>query len=221
MLKGVIFDMDGVLVNNMAVHFRAFAAMAERYNLQAEEGVDFSHLNGRGNDDIITALFPAELVAEKGIKALADEKEALYREIYAPEIVPTAGLVSLLGELKEAGLRCAVGSSGPRENVEFVLRECHIEPYFDVRISGDMVTRCKPDPEIFLTAAQQLGLEPSECLVFEDAISGVRAAKAAGMRVIALTTTHSREQLLAEGAEIVANDFTTIGIKDIRSLYEE
>lgn len=221
MLKGVIFDMDGVLVNNMAVHFRAFAAMAERYNLRAEEGADFSHLNGRGNDDIIVALFPADLVAEKGVQALADEKEALYREIYAPEIVPTKGLVRLLGELKEAGLRCAVGSSGPRENVEFVLRECHIEPYFDVRISGDMVTRCKPDPEIFLTAARRLGLEPNECLVFEDAISGVRAAKAAGMRVIALTTTHTREQLLAEGAEIVAEDFTTISIEQICSLYEE
>lgn len=213
--------MDGVLVNNMAVHFRAFAAMAERYHLRAEEGVDFSHLNGRGNDDIITALFPAELVAQKGVQALADEKEALYREIYAPEIAPTAGLVRLLGELTGAGLRCAVGSSGPRENVDFVLRECHIEPYFEVRISGDMVTRCKPDPEIFLTAAHRLGLEPSECLVFEDAISGVRAAKAAGMKVIALTTTHTREQLLREGAEIVAEDFTTISMEDIHSLYKE
>lgn len=213
--------MDGVLVNNMAVHFRAFAAMAEHYNLRAAAGVDFSHLNGRGNDDIITALFPAELVAQKGVQALADEKEALYREIYAPEIAPTAGLVRLLGELTGAGLRCAVGSSGPRENVDFVLRECHIGPHFEVRISGDMVTRCKPDPEIFLTAAHRLGLEPSECLVFEDAISGVRAAKAAGMKVIALTTTHTREQLLKEGAEIVAEDFTTIGMEDIRSLYKE
>ena len=213
--------MDGVLVNNMAVHFRAFAAMAERYNLSTEKSVDFSHLNGRGKDDIITALFPAELVAEKGIQALADEKEALYREIYAPEIVPTAGLVQLLGEITGAGLRCAVGSSGPRENVDFVLRECHIEPHFRVRISGDMVTRCKPDPEIFLTAAQKLGLEPSECLVFEDALSGVRAAKAAGMRVIALTTTHTAEELRKEGAEIIAKDFTTINLDTIRSLFEE
>ena len=148
MVKGVIFDMDGVLVNNMSVHFEAFAAMAERYNLTAEEGVDFTHLNGRGNDDIIGALFPPHIIAEKGVEALAAEKEALYREIYAPKIAPVAGLRELLAEICDAGLRCAVGSSGPRVNVDFVLDRCAIEPYFDVRISGDMVTRCKPDPEI-------------------------------------------------------------------------
>lgn len=219
MVKGIIFDMDGVLVNNMAVHFQAFAAMAERYNLSAEEGVDFTHLNGRGNDDIITALFPAEIIAAKGIQALADEKEALYREIYAPTITPNKGLITLLNDIHKAGLRCAVGSSGPRENVEFVLRKCNIEPFFEVRISGDMVTHCKPNPEIFLSAATQLGLEPSECLVFEDAISGVTAAKVAGMKVIALTTTHTRRQLEEVGAEMIVDDFTPITLDTIFTLY--
>lgn len=83
-----------------------------------------------------------------------------------------------------------------------------------------MVTRCKPDPEIFLTAASRLGLEPSECLVFEDAISGVKAAKAAGMKVIALTTTHSRQQLKEAGAEIVVEDFSPITLDIIFVLYE-
>lgn len=212
--------MDGVLVNNMAIHFQAFAAMAERYHLSAEEDVDFTHLNGRGNDDIITALFPAELVAAKGVKALADEKEALYREIYKPSIKPTAGLMELLQNLRNAGIPCAVGSSGPRENVAFVLRECHIEPFFEVRISGDMVTHCKPNPEIFLTAAKALGLAPEECLVFEDAISGVMAAKAAGMKVITLTTTHTREQLQEAGAELVVEDFTHVTLNTIFDLYE-
>lgn len=218
MIKGVIFDMDGVLVNNMAVHFEAFAAMAERYNLTAEQGADFTHLNGRGNDDIIKALFPAELVAARGVESLAAEKEALYREIYAPTIRPTAGLRELLAELKEGGIRCAVGSSGPKENVAFVLEKCEIEPYFEVRISGDMVTRCKPDPEIFLTAAAKLGLRPEECLVFEDAISGVMAAKAAGMRVIALTSTHTREQLSAHSPERIVEDFTSLSLADIVAL---
>lgn len=221
MVKGIIFDMDGVLVDNMDVHFRAFAAMAERYNLKAAEGVDFTHLNGRGNDDIITALFPAEIVAAKGVKALGEEKEALYRQIYAPTIAPMAGLTQLLEKLQEEGIWCAVGSSGPRANVDFVLQECHIEPYFCVRISGDMVTRCKPDPEIFLTAANALGLEPSECLVFEDAIAGVRAAKAAGMKVIALSTTHRREQLQEAGADLITENFLDIDLPLIASLHKE
>lgn len=218
MIKGVIFDMDGVLVNNMAVHFEAFAAMAERYNLTAEESVDFTHLNGRGNDDIIGALFPPHIIAEKGVEALAAEKEALYREIYAPKIAPVAGLRELLAEICGAGLRCAVGSSGPKLNVDFVLDKCAIEPYFDVRISGDMVTRCKPDPEIFLTAASRLGIAPEDCLVFEDAKAGITAAKAAGMKVIALSTTHTREQLEVATPDLIVEDFTTLSLDRILSL---
>lgn len=220
MIKGVIFDMDGVLVNNMAVHFEAFAAMAERYNLKAEEGVDFSHLNGRGNDDIINALFPRELVEAKGVEALAAEKEALYREIYAPKIRPTEGLHELLRSLAEVSIRCAVGSSGPRVNVEFVLEKCNIAPYFQVVISGDMVTRCKPAPEIFLTAAERLGLKPEECLVFEDAISGVKAARAAGMKVITLTSTHTLEQLAQAEPDMIIDDFRAISLPQIQALAE-
>lgn len=218
MVKGVIFDMDGVLVNNMDIHFQAFAAMAERYNVTAKEGYDFTKLNGRGNDDIINALFPAELVAEKGVEGLAAEKEAVYREIYAPTIAPVAGLRELLAEIRTAGLKCAVGSSGPKLNVDFVLDKCGIEPYFDVRISGDMVTKCKPNPEIFLTAAEKLGLAPDECVVFEDALAGVAAAKAAGMKVITLTTTHKRHQLEEANPNLIVEDFTAVNLDTIRSL---
>jgi beta-phosphoglucomutase family hydrolase len=215
MIKGVIFDMDGVLVNNMAVHFKAFAAMAERYNLKAEEGADFSHLNGRGNDDIINALFPRHIVEAKGVEALAAEKEALYREIYAPTIKPTEGLVELLEQQHKAGIPCAVGSSGPRVNVDFVLEKCGIAPYFSAIISGDMVTHCKPDPEIFLTAASKLGVAPCDCLVFEDAISGVMAARAAQMKVITLTSTHTREQLIEAAPDRIVEDFREVSLQDI------
>lgn len=88
MIKGVIFDMDGVLVNNMAVHFKAFAAMAERYNLTIEPGADFTHLNGRGNDDIINALFPAELVAARGVESLAAEKRPSTARFTPPPSAP-------------------------------------------------------------------------------------------------------------------------------------
>lgn len=211
MIKCVIFDMDGVLVDNMAIHMEAFRQMVLRYNLSEGEDNDFAYLNGRGNEDIVRALFPAEIVEAKGAEALGQEKEALYREIYAPTIAPVAGLKELLQALRRGGYRCAVGSSGPKENVAFVLDRCDIEEFFEVRISGDMVTRCKPDPEIFLTAAERLGAEPSECLVFEDSASGIEAARRAGMEVIALATTHSAEHLTKHAqAERIINDFTEL-----------
>ena len=209
MIKGAIFDMDGTLVDNIKIHFQAFAEMSKRYNVAAEAGGDFSQLNGRGNEDIITALFPAWLIEQKGVEGLGREKEEVYREIYAPIIEPTNGLVSFLERLRTEGFICAVGSSGPRENVDFVLDKCGIRDYFEVLISGDMVTRCKPDPEIFLMAASRLGLQPEECVVFEDSVSGVAAAKAAGMKVVAVTTTHTAEELTTHiTPDLIVPDFS-------------
>ena len=201
--------MDGTLVDNIKIHFQAFAEMRARYNLTDDLSLDFCKLNGRGNEDIITALFPAWLIEQKGIDGLGREKEEVYREIYAPTIRPTEGLVPFLERLRAEGLVCAVGSSGPRENVDFVLDKCGIRDYFEVCISGDMVTRCKPDPEIFLTAASRLGLQPEECVVFEDAVSGIAAAQAAGMKVVAVTTTSSAEELTAHVVpDLIVKDFT-------------
>lgn len=201
--------MDGTLVDNIKIHFQAFAEMSKRYNVAAETGGDFSQLNGRGNEDIITALFPAWLIEQKGVEGLGREKEEVYREIYAPVIEPTNGLVPFLERLRAEGFVCAVGSSGPRENVDFVLDKCGIRDYFEVLISGDMVTRCKPDPEIFLMAASRLGLQPEECVVFEDSVSGVAAAKAAGMKVVAVTTTHTAEELTAHiTPDLIVPDFS-------------
>lgn len=201
--------MDGTLVDNIKIHFLAFAEMSKRYNIVAETGGDFSHLNGRGNEDIITALFPAWLIEQKGVEGLGREKEEVYREIYAPIIEPTNGLVPFLERLRTEGFICAVGSSGPRENVDFVLDKCGIRDYFEVLISGDMVTRCKPDPEIFLMAASRLGLQPEECVVFEDSVSGVAAARAAGMKVVAVTTTHTAEELTTHiTPDLIVPDFS-------------
>mgnify|MGYP000077287774 CR=1 FL=1 len=157
MIKGAIFDMDGTLVDNTPVHIRAFEIFCERYGIR-DWKEKLGQAYGMGNDDIMKLIMPAEVIREKGLAALAEEKESIYREIYAPEIVPMPGLTDLLQRLRDAGIRCAVGSSGYKPNVDFVLEKCRIEPYFDARISGDMVSRCNPDPEIYLTAAAALGL---------------------------------------------------------------
>ena len=132
--------MDGVLVNNTRAHVRAFEIFCKRYGVE-EWQRKLQTSFGMGNDDIMRQILPEEIIREKGLKALGEEKEAIYREVYAPEIRPVRGLVDLLEELRRRGIPCAVGSSGCRENVDFVLSNCGITDYFSCIVSGDRVTR--------------------------------------------------------------------------------
>ena len=210
-IKGALFDMDGVLVDNMRIHSEAFGILCKRYGANNYTG-SISHFAGRSNEEIMRALFPPEVVERYGWQALSDEKEAIYRELYAAQIKPAKGLVTFLKQLTGNGIRCAVGSSACRLNVEFVFERCGIGPYFSAVVSSDIVTRCKPDPEIYLKAAEALHLEPAECVVFEDALAGIEAGRRAGMKVVALATSLSHEELTAAGASLVIDDFTQIDL---------
>ncbi len=217
MIKGVLFDMDGVLVDNMDAHAAAFERFCEQFGCENVTERLYK-CAGMGNDQIMDIMLPAEVVAKRGKTSLSAEKEAIYREIYAETIVPIAGLKELLEELKSQGLKCAVGSSGCKENVEFVLERCGLAEYFDGLVYCDMVSHCKPDPEIYLTAAKQLGLEPSECLVFEDAYVGIESARNAGVaKVIALATTVTKAELQANSDpdEIITDFRELLGRKQL------
>lgn len=207
-LRGAIFDMDGTLVDNSAVHVRAFALFCERYGV-SDWQEKLQSAFGMGSDDIMRMILPETVIRERGLKALADEKEAIYREIYAPEIRPVEGLRELLEALRAVGVRCAVGSSGCKQNVDFVLEKCGIAEFFDVVISGDMVTHCKPDPEIYLTAAHELGLQPAECAIFEDAKAGIEAAdRARAGRIVVIATTLAPDVIRTEtAADLIVEDF--------------
>lgn len=215
MIKAAIFDMDGTLVNNTEAHIRAFEIFCNRYHV-TDWREKLSSAFGMGNDDIMRLIMPEELIRERGMKSLGDEKEALYRELYAPDCRPVAGLGALLDRLHGLGIRCAVGSSACRANVDFVLERCGITRYFESVTCGDMVTRCKPDPEIYLTAARALGLRPEECMVFEDAKSGITAAHRAGAGcIVALTTTISRTEIEQLGyADRIIDDYRELAAAD-------
>lgn len=217
MLKGVIFDMDGVLVDNREAHIDAFAIFCERNGVPFERAT-LERYFGMGNDEIMPILLPAELIRRKGLDALAEEKEAIYREIYAATIEPVRGLVGFLHALRGAGIRTAVGSSGMKKNVDFVLERCGIADLFDAVVNGDMVTRRKPDPEIYLEAARLLGLEPSECVVIEDSLAGIESGHRAGSRVIALTTTFPREKVSTAHPEMIVADFTSLTPESVRAV---
>lgn len=211
--------MDGVLVNNLEIHRQAFAEFFRRYGVERTFD-ELSRVFGKGNDDIMGELMPADVVERVGIRQLGYEKEAIYREIYAPIITPQPGLLAFLAECEREGLRSAVGSSGYKANVDFVLDKCNIRRYFEATVAGDEVTRCKPDPEIYLTAAAKLGLDACECIVFEDAEAGIEAAKRAGMKVVALATTFDREFLATTDADMIIGDFRDISVEQLRTLVE-
>lgn len=218
MIRGVLFDMDGVLVDNTAAHVRAFKEFAARHSITVHPE-QLVHLFGYGNKEFMQAIMDKEIIDRYGIDALADEKERIYRETYASEIHPMTGLLTFLDDLAAHGILCAVGSSGPRANVDFVLERCNMAQYFQALVSGNDVTRCKPDPQIYLKAAAALGLAPSACVVIEDSINGIRAAEAAGMPAIAITTTEQRSTLeKLPNVRLIIDDFTSLSAKRIAEL---
>ncbi|MFI3321358.1 MAG: HAD family phosphatase [Rikenellaceae bacterium] len=213
-IKGVIFDMDGVLVDNSDIHIEAFVLFCKRHGISAD--LDYLRtLFGMGNEEIMPRVFGKELTNDE-ISQYAEEKEEVYREIFAERIEPLKGLVDFLKEIKSKGIKIAVGSSGMAKNVNFVLEKCGIASYFDAIANGDMVERAKPDPAVFLIAADLLNLSPSQCVVFEDSFAGIQAARSAGAKVVAVATTYPRER--HNDYDMIIDDFSQITYCDLEKL---
>ena len=216
-LKGVIFDMDGTLVDNLAYHFLAFDEYVKREGFTLLEPVSLK-INGMHSNDIFPLLLGDEVVAKYGLDRLNREKEEVYRDMYRSKIAPIAGLMELLQSAKKAGVKCAIGSSGCRENVEMIVEGLGIADLIDASISGSDVTHGKPHPEIFIKAYEALGLKAEECVVVEDAVNGIVAGVAAGCKCIAVTTTASAETLSEAGASMCFADYSTVTIEQINEL---
>lgn len=220
MLKGLLFDMDGTLVDNLAYHFMAFEEYAKREGFTLLEPLSLK-VNGMHSNDIFPLLLGDEVVAKYGLDRLNREKEEVYRDMYRPHIKPIAGLMELLHEAKKAGVKCAIGSSGCRENVEMIIEGLGIADLIDGSISGSDVTHGKPHPEIFTKAHELLGLKAEECVVVEDAVNGVLAGVAAGCKCIAITTTAPSEVLVEAGASLCFEDYTSVTIEKLTNLVNE
>lgn len=192
----LIFDLDGTVVDNMALHAEAFAVFAERHGLPPLTPADRAKLDGRRNSEIFPILFGRALARDEW-RAHEQEKESLYRAISRGRLTPVAGFGRLLERAAVHRLPVALATSAPRPNVEHTLAEIGLTTAFACIVRGDEVGRGKPAPDVFLAVASQLDVAPEACLVFEDAPMGMAAARAAGMPSVALTTSFTAASLAA------------------------
>lgn len=210
-----IFDWDGVVIDSSPHHQRSWKMLAEEEALRLSDE-RFRRSFGMKNNQIIPDVFewttdPAE------IDRLSSRKEVLYREVIAEEgIDPLPGVSACLESLRDASVPCAVASSTDRLNIECGLEITGLGPFFSTIVSAEDVVRGKPDPEVFLAAARKLGVPPDHCVVFEDAPPGIDAARAGGMKVVAVTTTRSASEL--QGAHRVVDRLDELPVADLQSL---
>lgn len=213
---GVIFDMDGVLVDSSKTHFQAWSELGERHSHPFSQAL-FERTFGMHNAQILPLWLGPEASEEK-LQLLADEKEELYRKLAREVLAPLEGVTELVRELNAADVRLAVGSSGPHANVSLILEILGLRDCFRALSTGDDVSHGKPHPEVFLKAAERLQLKPSQCVVVEDAPQGIEAARAAGMAVVAVTSSRPADQL---PADLVVDSLADLSLARLRALLPE
>ena len=193
MVKGVVFDMDGTLVDNMDFHRQAWFEFLARYDIHITDE-EYHEKNTGIITEIVPRFFPGELSAEEIIR-LGKEKEVVYRNLYGKHIEALTGLETFLQDLQEAQIAIALATAADQGNIDFTLDALGIRRYFTAITGSEEVSYGKPHPDVYLKSAAKLQLDPTHCVAFEDTPSGIRSAQAAGMKVVGLATTHTRIEL--------------------------
>ncbi|CAN1506526.1 COG0637 Predicted phosphatase/phosphohexomutase [Spirosomataceae bacterium] len=208
----VIFDMDGVICHTNPYHSLAFKSFFGKRNLFPSEEQFAQHMYGKSNSYILKHFLGREVVGQEFLD-LEFEKESLFREIYASHIETIPHFLTFLEALKEAGFKTGVATSAPRANLDLIMGQLGFQKDMESIMASENVSQHKPHPEVYLKSAQNLGVSPQNCLVFEDSFSGVSAGLNAGMRVVGVLSSHTIEELPQCSAYI--NDYSEIDIETV------
>jgi beta-phosphoglucomutase len=191
---GAIFDMDGVICHTNPFHSEAFRIFFSRRGFIPTDEEFAQHMFGKSNSYILTHFLKRTIKGEE-LKELEAEKERLFREIYRDQVAPIPGLIDFFYDLKAVGFRLGVATSAPFANLDMILKALHLEGLFDSLLASEDVIYHKPDPEVYLKSATNLGARPENCVVFEDSFSGITAGVASGAKVVGVLSSHQPYEL--------------------------
>lgn len=203
--RGFIFDLDGVLIDSSKIHYVGWRDVLSGLDKDLDYETFRKNYFGKSNQEALEMIFGKNKFSTEKVKEIADEVDSNFVKTVADGGEPIKGALEFVQSLKESGEKVALATSAPRRNVDVFLDAFSLRGIFNAEVCGDDVSKWKPDPEVFLKAARQLGEDPKNCVVFEDSLAGVTAAKAAGATCVALLTTASREVLKA--ADYFIEDF--------------
>lgn len=205
----LIFDMDGTMVDSMPWHAKSWVEFTRRHGIAIEVEDLLARTTGRNGHECMRELFAREIEEQESLR-LVHEKESIYRELFAPVFAEVSGFRAFARQAAGKGLKIGVGTAGDRHNIAFAFSHLALEPAPHAVVGGDEGLPGKPEPAIFLEAARRMGVDPADCIVFEDAPFGIEAARRAGMRAVAVCTGHTPGQLA--GPHVVAQ------VRDYHSL---
>lgn len=205
--KAAIFDMDGTMIRNMSHHKKAWQEFLSRHGVHLSDEEFHAKISGKKNDAIFEIVFGRQLSQNESEKYTA-EKELLYRELYKNDIEEVEGLTDFIAKLHNLGLKTAIATTAPKPNREFALKSLDLRGKFEVILGDEHVSNGKPHPEIYLKAAKKLGIKPEDCVVLEDSPPGIQSAKSAGMTVVGILTSHSKNDL--SEADYLVHNFTEL-----------
>jgi len=216
MFSGVVFDLDGVIVDSHPLHKRAWRGFLASVGKEVSESdLDFI-LEGRRRRDILIH-FLGDL-SDTEVQEYGNKKDEYFRQA-SSELEPVPGTVEFIRTVKKAGLRLAVATSASRQRAQWTLQQLNLAEYFDVVVTGDDVLQSKPDPTIYRLAAQRLEVSPERLVAIEDSVCGVRSAESAGLRCLGIATGRNVHPLILSGADRVVSTLVGLSLRDLEEVF--
>ena len=213
MKKGIIFDMDGTIVDSLPYHYKAWKIFF-RENKVENFSEKLKEYKGGGTLDLMTAVY-GDKYSRNDLKIMTDDKEIIFRQIYKNNVEPIKGFMKMFEFIKSKKILVGLASNAIRKNVKMILNELKIYEDFDSIICGDEVKKGKPNPEMFDETVNRFKLKKKECLIFEDSVEGVSAAVNSKVDVIGITSSTSGEVLIDRGCKLTMDDYLNFDISTV------